>query len=179
MKETMTKLKPNKNSGPDGIHVNVLRQVPSLAIPLHNLFAHSIRVGTLPQDWRGGNISPIFKKGSRLNCENYRPVTLTSQVIKLLERLVLKQIICHLKIHDIISCQQHGFQHGASCVSQLLECLNDWSFNFDNNWGTDCIYLDFSKAFDSVPHKRLLHKLNHYGIRGKLHDWVNSFLSAW
>ena len=93
----MKSLKANKGSGPDGIHVNVLRNTSAFAEPLCELFNDSVCSGILPQDWKDGNITPLHKKGSKQTCSNYRPVTLTSQVVKLLERLVQDQILKHVK----------------------------------------------------------------------------------
>ena len=79
--------------------------------------------------------------------------------------------------NDIISCEQHGFQKKISCVTQLLECLFDWTAAYDKGTGVDVIYLYFRKAFDTVPHKRLLYKLHHLGIRGHALAWIEGFLS--
>ena len=173
----LSNLKLFKSSGPDGIHVNVLKKTVNFATPFCTLFNNSVRTGHTPEDWRLSNVTPIFKSGSRRYCKNYRPVALTSQVAKLLERLVQDQLLDHIVNNKIISCEQHGFQQKCSCVSQLLECLNDWTLSFDNNTPEDIIYLDFAKAFDTVPHHRLLYKLEHYGIRGKLLNWLQSFLT--
>ena len=117
------------------------------------------------------------KKGSRQSCSNYRPVTLTSQIVKLLERLVQDQLLTHVQDNNIISCDQHGFQQKCSYVSQLLECMNDWTQTYDLSESTDVIYLDFAKAFDTVAHMRLLAKLDHCGVRGHLLIWISSFLT--
>lgn len=160
------KLRLYKACGPDNIHVNVLKNVTAVAVPLSMIFNRSVYSGVIPQDWRDGNINPLHKKGSRKQCNNYHPVTLTSQIVKLLERLLLDQISNHLNKNNVISCDQRGFQSGCSCVTQLLESLNDWTQSYDNREETDIIYMDFSKAFDSVAHQRLLFKLAHYGING-------------
>lgn len=166
-----------KSSGPDNIHVNVLKKTPSFAMPFCIIFNHSVLTGEMPEEWKLGNITPIFKSGSRRQCKNYRPVTLTSQVAKLLERLIQDQVLNFVQDNNVISCDQHGFQQKCSCVSQLLESLNDWTASFDENIPQDVIYLDFSKAFDSVPHQRLLYKLEHYGIRGRMLNWFKNFLT--
>ena len=123
------------------------------------LFDKSVLTGSVPQDWRDANVSPLFKKGARTNSTNYRPVSLTSQVVKLLERIVYDQILLTFIRNGTISCHQHGFQDRCSCVSQLLECLQDWTLNYDDAIQTDIIYLDFAKSFNTVPHERLLIKL--------------------
>ena len=131
----------------------------------------------MPQDWRDANVTPIHKKGSRTSCSNYRPVSLTSQIVKIMERVVLKSILKLLQNNHTLSCHQHGFQDSSSCVTQLIECINDWTENCDEGLGTDVIYMDFAKAFDTVPHKRLLYKLKSVGIRGKALMWLSTFLS--
>ena len=132
--------------------------------------------GHLPQDWRDANICPIHKKGDRSRAKNYRPVSLTSQVAKVMEKLILDALKDHITQNNIISCEQHGFQAGCSCVTQLLECFHDWITNLDEKLGTDIIYLDFTKAFDRISHSHLIYKLKHYGIRGKILRWLTSFL---
>ena len=177
IRKKLTRLKANKASGPDQISINVLRNCPNFSIPLTILFNNSIQSGSLPQDWRDAYVSPIHKKGSRTKSGNYRPVSLTSQIVKLLERVFQDRLLKNISQNKTISCHQHGFQSKCSCISQLLECLNDWTDNLDNSLSTDVVYLDFAKAFDTIPHKRLIHKLRAYGIRGKVLRWITNFLS--
>ena len=174
----LTKLAGNKASGPDLISVNVLRNCPDFDVPLCLLFNQSLQTGMLPQDWRDANVTPLHKKGPRSKKQNYRPVSLTSQVVKILERLVQDVLLNLLQKNETITCHQHGFQAKCSCITQLLSCLNDWTESFDKHIQTDVIYMDFAKAFDSVPHKRLLLKLKRVGIRGKMLNWIEGFLSS-
>ena len=176
VRKKLANLKANKASGPDGISVNVLRNCLNFDVPLKLLFENSLFTSNVPQDWRDANVSPLFKKGSRTKTTNYRPVSLTSQVVKLLERLVYDRILQTLLKNNTISCHQHGFQEKCSCVSQLLECLQDWTLNLDDAIQTDIVYLDFAKAFDTVPHERLLIKLKKCGIRGYALQWIRNFL---
>ena len=154
-----------------------MRQCPDLDQPIHIIFNQSIQTGRTPQDWRDGNITPLFKKGSRVVPNNYRPVSLTSQAVKILERIIYDELIALATKNKTISCDQHGFQDKCSCVIQLLECLNDWTRNYDERMQTNIIYLDFAKAFDTVSHQRLIIKLRKYGVRGKVLQWIESFLS--
>jgi hypothetical protein len=147
-------------------------------VPLTMLFNFSLQAGQIPQDWKDADITPLFKKGSRLCPNNYRPVSLTSQVVKILERIIYDQLTEFIQDNDLISCHQHGFQKRCSCVTQLLECLYDWTKAYDENKSVDAIYLDFRKAFDTVPHARLLYKLHHLGIRGHLLTWIRGFLTG-
>lgn len=146
----LTKLAGNKASGPDLISVNVLRNCPDFDVPLCLLFNQSLQTGMLPQDWRDANVTPLHKKGPRSKKQNYRPVSLTSQVVKILERLVQDVLLNLLQKNETITCHQHGFQAKCSCITQLLSCLNDWTESFDKHIQTDVIYMDFAKAFDSV-----------------------------
>ena len=136
-----------------------------------------MQTGEVPRDWVDAHITPLHKKGPRSNCNNYRPVSLTSQVVKLLERIVLDNIKSLLQVNNTIIEDQHGFQSKSSCTTQLLECLNDWTKDYDDAHQTDIIYLDFQKAFDSVPHQRLLRKLEQHGIKGRVLSWISSFLT--
>jgi len=121
-----------------------------------------------------GIISPIFKKGNKQIPSNYRPVSLTSIPCKILEHIVI--IMKHLDSSRLLTSSLRGFVKGRSCVTQLLDVLDHWTKALDNDDSMDCIYLDFAKAFDSVPHQRLRRKVYGYGIRGKIITWVRSFL---
>jgi len=120
----------------------------------------------------------IFKKGSRYKAKNYRPISLTSTVVKILESTVLADLFRFLIDNDILNQQQHGFVSRKSCLTNLLETFEDWTCALDQEYGVDVVYLDYSKAFDSVPHNRLLSKLEAYGIRGNILLWLSNFLSS-
>ncbi|KAI5632712.1 reverse transcriptase (RNA-dependent DNA polymerase) domain-containing protein [Phthorimaea operculella] len=107
---------------------------------------------------------------------NYRPISLTSVICKAMEKIIVGHIRHFLAEHEIISDQQHGFCPHRSTVSYLLLCLSSWTSKFNNREPVDVVYLDYEKAFDKVPTTRLLMKLNHIGIRGKLLQWIEAFL---
>ena len=177
IKNELESLKENKSPGPDGISSTVLKKCAAeLSRPLLMLFKKTMNEGQIPQDWKRARIVPIHKKGSKSKPENYRPVSLTSQVCKVMEKLVKKAIISHLQINDLLTRHQHGFISGKSCMTNLLEALEDWTTTTDEGIGLDILFLDFQKAFDSVPHKRLLAKLKTYGIDGRLLKWIQAFL---
>ena len=113
------------------------------------------------------NITPIYKKGSRSEAGNYRPVSLTSVVCKLLESIIRDQILGYLN-QTVLTNAQHGFVQGKSCFTNLLEVLEHWTSSMDEGYGVDVIYLNYRKAFDTVPHQRLLAKLKMIGISGDL-----------
>ena len=167
----------NKAVGPDKIPNQILKECATeLAPAVMCLFQRSLDSGTLPDDWTNANVSPIFKKGDRHRAENYRPVSLTSVLSKLLEHIVCRSIMCHLERNNILTSKNHGFRAGFSCETQLVATLDDFTRSYEDGEQTDVAILDFSKAFDTVPHKRLLQKVEAYGVRGPLHKWTESFL---
>ena len=107
---------------------------------------------------------------------NYRPISLTSVCCKTLEYIICKHMLNHLENNKIISPLQHGFCNGHSCESQLILAMHDIMQNFDSKQQTHLLILDFSKAFDTVPHKKLLFKLSKYGITGNINKWIQSFM---
>ena len=177
VKDRLEKLKVNKSCGPDNIHPFVLQATAGASsVPLHIIFNKSLNSGECPSDWKSANVTPIHKKGSRTDSSNYRPVSLTSQVCKVLETIVRKHIIEHLTRNNILSDKQHGFREGRSCLTNLLETLETWTEILDDKDGVDVAYLDFRKAFDLVSHRHLIYKMSKYGIKQQVLNWVASFL---
>ncbi|CAL4110183.1 unnamed protein product, partial [Meganyctiphanes norvegica] len=173
----LEKLNVYKSSGPDNIHPFVLQKTASaISIPLTMIFRQSLSSGECPTDWRTANVTPIHKKGDRTDPSNYRPVSLTSQVCKVLEAIVRKHILEHLADNDILSDRQHGFREGRSCLTNLLEVMECWTEILDEGDGVDVAYLDFRKAFDLVSHNHLIYKMSKYGITNQVLNWVKDFL---
>ena len=133
--------------------------------------------GQIPEDWRNANVVPIFKKGSRCEPWNYRPVSLTSVTGKLLERMLKYEIDAHIENNKLTKDSQHGFRRGRSTQTNLIEFLNVTTRWGDEGKCHDVVYLDFSKAFDVVCHRRLLEKLRATGIQGKVIKWIEDWLS--
>ena len=172
-------LKSSKSAGPDGLHPRVLREAAAqLCVPLTILFKRSLDEGLLPEDWKRANVIPIFKKGEISDPGNYRPISLTSAVCKVLESIIRESIIEHMTCNSLISNAQHGFLPKRSCVSQLFTSIEYWTDEMQKGNPVDVIYVDFKKAFDKVPHERLLMKLKAYGITSKLLNWIHSFLKG-
>ena len=170
-------LNGNKAPGPDALHPHFLKScAASLAKPLFLLTKQSLNSGTLPDLWKKAHVTPSLKKGSRLQQSNYRPISLTSQVVKLIESIIREQLWDFLDLHRVLNPNQHGFVKHKSCFTNLLECHSKWSAAVDSGFGFDVIYLDYSKAFGSVPHLRLISKLQSYGINGNLLTWIKNFL---
>ena len=123
-------------------------------------------------------MTALFKSGDRQLPENYGPISLTSVVCKLMERIIRNEIVSHMESNNLFVEVQHGFIAGRSCTTQLLEFMEEITETLDRGDNVDVIYLDFAKAFDKVPHQRLLAKLHGYGIQGKPHEWIRDFLSS-
>ena len=150
------------------------------------LLNHAIKV-TLNRDsqspkisqiWKYANVIPVFKgKGSKLDVSNYRPISLTLNICKVIESIVHKYIIKHCNKHKLLSNSQHGFRQEHSTTSNILELLNDVTQDIDNNNNVDLITIDSSKAFDSIFHSKLIHNLYSYGIQGRLLNWIKNFLN--
>ena len=121
-------------------------------------------------------VTPIHKKGPKNLINNYRPVSLTSIISKINEHIVCSSIMNHLDTHNILDPDQHGFRKGLSTESQLIAAIHDWAGTINSRSQTDVAFLDFSKAFDSVPHQRLLEKLRFYGISGNTNRIIASML---
>ena len=120
---------------------------------------------------------PLFKKGSRNKSENYRPVSLTSVICKLLERLIKNHMVEFLVKHKLLNSSQHGFLKARSCLTNVLCFLEEITKWIDVGSPVDIIYLDFQKAFDKVPHQRLLLKLKAHGIGDSITDWIEQWLT--
>ena len=178
VEKLLDKINPHKASGPDMVSVKFLKEVATEISPaLTLLFNASILQSIIPTDWKEAFINPTYKKGknNRGIAENYRPISLTSVTCKLLEHIIHSNIIKHLEANTILSDKQHGFRKRRGCETQLVMVVNDFAKNLNNSQQMDTILLDFSKAFDKVNHRKLMIKMDHYGIRGKLLDWMNDF----
>ena len=140
------------------------------------IFNNSLQTHQVPLDWRAGNITPIFKKGSKTDASNYRPISLTSIVCKLFESIIRDHIVQYFVVNDLFSSKQYGFIKGRSTVLQLLKILDDWPEMFEYGGQIDEIYTDFEKAFDRVPHNRLISKLHSYNINADIINWIKAHL---
>ena len=148
----MKKLNPQKAQGPDQIPPRVLKELnKELAKPLSILFTKSIQTGKVPKEWKNAEVTAIFKKGNKIDPGNYRPVSLTCICCKLLEEFIRDQIVNHMTENNLYSECQHGFRKKRSCVTQLLEVYDKITEMIDDGKSVDIVYLDFRKAFDSIP----------------------------
>ena len=175
----ISRLKKDASPGPDSVPNRLLVESRDILSPfLADFFNLLLRKGSLPNDWRDADVIPIHKSGSFASPNNYRPISLTSSICKIFERIVHCRILSYLMKNKLLASSQHGFLPRKSCLTAHLECLEKVTQLLDSGKPVDMIYFDFRKAFDSVPHQRLLAKLKCYGISGSLLRWISSFLTA-
>ena len=179
VKKKLLRLNPDKSIGPDDQHARLLIELADeLSEPLAAFFNETIRQGKLPSDWKLAFISSIYKKGSRNHAENYRPISLTSIICKVMESFIRDAILEHMVQNNLLSNKQFGFIAGRSTVTQLLVYFDKCAEMVAKGKVVDSIYLDFQKAFDTVPHRRLMKKLKAYGISGSVYEWIDEYLSG-
>lgn len=177
VQKLLSTLQIGKACGPDDLKPIVLKNLSVQIAPLvTKLFQKSLDTGTIPSDWTKANVTPLFKKGDKSNPANYRPISLTCVLCKLMEHIVASNITKHFQVNNILYHLQHGFRSKRSCETQLIGLVEDLSRNLIQGHQTDLILLDFSKAFDKVNHLKLLYKLHQHGIQNNTLQWVKSFL---
>ena len=170
-------LKANKAAGVDELESSYVKgSMEGLVRPLKILFEKSLTDGKIPREWKEANVTAVFKQGARKKPENYRPVSLTSQVGKVMEKIIKKELVTYLEGNGLICDTQHGFRKNRSCLTNLLDFFEAVAGEVDRGEPVDVLYFDFRKAFDRVPHERLLLKLKALGIEGRLLDWIREWL---
>ena len=150
-----------------------------VATPLTHIFNQSFLLGVVPDQMKIAKIVPVFKAGNKKVLNNYRPISILPAFSKILEKLASVRLINFLESQDILYKHQYGFRQNYSTIHPILHLLNDIS-NANDNISKDitlAIFLDMSKAFDTISHDILLHTLEHYGIRGTCKDWFASYLT--
>ena len=172
-------IKPNAAPGPDDIPVMLFKNCKdAVAEPIHLIWKRCFSAEEVPSLYKFSHVFPLYKKYSRVMPTNYRPISLTSHVIKIFERAIRKKMVDYLEMNDLICNRQHGFRAGRSCLTQLLHHFDDELESITNNSDFDSIYLDYAKAFDKVDHKLLLKKLQIYGVHSRIIRWIESFLQT-
>ena len=178
VRKKIRKLRSDAAASPDKIGPRLLQELENeLVGPLTWIFKTSLRTGDVPDDWRRANVTPIFKKGAKADPGNYRPVSLTPVCCKLLESLIRDKLMDHLLENKLINQSQHGFMSKKSCTTNLLEFMELVTKAVDEGDPVDVVYLDFAKAFDTVPKERLLEKLRAHGVRGEVLEWIRAWLT--
>ena len=149
--EAIHELSPNSAAGPDSIPSSLLVNCATeLAPVLLLIFSHSLSHGVIPKSWKRAAIIPIYKSGDKTVPSNYRLISLTSVICKVLERIIRKQVFSFLDQKGCLNSTQHGFRPGRSCLSALLDVFDNIMHMLDSDSSVDMVYLDFSKASPSV-----------------------------
>lgn len=178
VKKILRDLPRSSSPGPDGIpNILLIEGRHMLAEVLVAFFNFILINGQLPSEWKTAHVTPIHKGGSRTQCSNYRPVSLTCTLCKVFERLMKNYMLNYLLHNRLLHGTQHGFLPNRSCATAILSFLNEVTSAVDDHLLVDAVFLDFSKAFDSIPHRRLLLKLKSYGFGGHILAWISSYLS--
>ena len=178
IRDLLQKVHPTKSAGDDKMHPRILQECAvQLSQPLQIIFQKSLDTGIFPDAWKTATVTPIHKSEERDLSENYRPISITSQVGKILEKIVRKGMMKHIIDCDYLSPHQHGFCERRSCMTNLLEALDDITELVDSGIPVDEVFLDFKKAFDKVSHSKLLYKLHQMGFNDNLLLWIESFIT--
>ena len=177
VKEFLDQLNISKSCGPDGITSRLLKECSkSLSIPLCTLFNRQLDSGCFPKVWKTANLVPVYKSDDREMVENYRGISLLCIMSKILEKCVFSYVFPFFQPQ--IYHLQDGFVSGRSCVTSLLRSTHAFAKALDERKQVDTIYLDYSKAFDSVSFNCLLKELFDVGVRGKVLSWFRSYLTG-
>ena len=172
-------MKNKQSAGHDDISNFILKGViSSIADPLAHIFNESISRGVFPEQLKIAKVIPLFKKGDKLDPSNYRPISLLSTLSKILEKLIFKRTMNFFNTHNVFTNSQFGFRQKHSTIHALLNFIDKVAHAIDNHSHLIGIFLDFSKAFDTINHDILLYKLSHYGIHGKALQWFRSYLNS-
>ncbi len=177
IKKLIMSFKPKKSAGDDGITMQLLRWVSdSCSGPVATLINMSLEQGIFPCAMKLAKVIPIFKAKSKEQFANYRPISLLSNISKILEKVVHKRLYSFIEKHDILYDRQYGFRPEHSTIDAITDFMADVLPSLDRKQHCLSVYLDLSKAFDTINHKLLLMKLNYYGIRGRALEWFRSYL---
>jgi len=168
-----------KALGPDGTHPRVLSELAEeLAKPVSIIYQQSWLTGEVPDDYRIASVTPIYKQGWKEDPGNYRPVSLTSVLGKIMERFILSALTGHVKDNQGIRPRQHRFMKGRSCLTNLISFYGQVTRLVDEGKAVDVVYLNFCKAFDTVPHSIILEKPAAHGLDGTALCWIKNWLNG-
>ncbi len=177
--EAIAEIRPASAAGPDGFPAILLKNCKeALSKPLYLIWRESLDFGRIPEILKSANIVPIHKGGNRGLPKQYRPVALTSHIIKVFEKVLRKHLVCFLEENNLLNPSQHGFRSGRSCLSQLITHFDEILRYLEEGHNVDVLYLDFAKAFDKVDFLITLRKMKKLGITGRVGRWIHSFLTG-
>ena len=171
-------LNPRKGSGPNGLPTKILLMFKELiSIPLSIIFNISQSTGTFPELLKLSKTIPVFKKGSKMDVSNYRPISLLSNINKIFEKLMYARVYKFLEENKTLYSLQFGFCSKHSTAHALIQITEKIKHALDSGNHACGVFIDLQKAFDTVNHNILVDKLSYYGIRGISNQWFKSYLS--
>ena len=178
IKKQIKNMPSNAAPGLDGITPKILKAcAETISYPIYLLWKKSTDSGQIPDLCKKSAVIPIFKNGKKDLAKNYRPVSLTSHVIKIFERIIKNQVVEFLEQNNLLKNFQHGFRKNRNCLTQLLEHYVKVLESLEKGLVVDVIYLDFAKAFDKVDHGLVIKKAEALGIKGDMLNWLKEFLT--
>jgi hypothetical protein len=178
VEDVLSHMKGKYSLGPDGIPTAFLKGIASsVAAPLSQLFSWSLVTAECARVWKEAIVSPLWKKkGSKAKPDSYRPISKTSSIAKTLEKIITNDLKTLYEVNDVLSTRQFGFRAKRSTVTQLLNCVDEWSKNLNSKLTTHIAYIDFKKCFDSVSHPKLVASLRSVGVGERMVRWVEEYL---
>ena len=173
------KLSICKASGLDNISVRLLKSSAPTIIPSLTYIINSVICkGIIPADWKSARVSAIYKNDSKLDLNNYRPISVLPVIAKVFEKVVFDQTYNFLNDNDLLSKEQSGFRHLHSTLTAMLDATDQWYTNMDNGLINAILFVDLKKAFDTIDHEILLGILNRYGFSNQTVELFRNYLSG-
>ena len=155
----------------------LLKMAANIVAPsLTSIFSKSILTGIYPNDWKTAKVTPLFKKGIKSDPNNYRPISVIPIISKVFERIVYNQLFHYLDDNKLLLGCQSGFRSLHSTLTALLEATNAWSVNIDNGLLNGVVFIDLTKAFDTIDHEIILRKMSYLGVDQAAIKWISSYL---
>ena len=171
-------MQAKKSTGHDGISTKILKSIlEGITEPIAKIINSSLSEGIVPDQMKVAKVVPIFKSKDKQLLNNYRPISLLPSISKILEKVVHKRLYSYFTLHDLFYDSQYGFRPKHSTINAVTEFTHDTLVSFEQQESTLAVYLDLSKAFDTINHDILIQKLQFYGVRGTSLDWFKSYLS--
>ena len=173
----LRKIKPKKAAGLDNIPPRLLRDAANeISQPLTHIINKSLQSGFFPSEWKIAKITPLFKSGNSSNIDNYRPISILPALSKILEKAVHRQLVDYLESNSLLYKKQFGYRKGKSTEIAVTYFIDTLRTEIDKGNFVGAIFIDLSKAFDTISHSALLKKLPFYGIHDKELDWMKDYL---